>query len=376
MPRSDAHSEGFTFARDSGRLATLPPAGRQERLTITDVELIRVCVPYQEGIMPAGTPSEAPRYIVKIHTDAGIVGLGETGRTGSPDSEGVVRLFRAAEALKGKNVLDFDLSRQTGAFEVAFYDIVGKAVGWPVWRLLGGLAQHRVPVHYWSAKGHTPEGLKAVAERAVALGFTGIKMKRFLPLARALEIFASVSPTLKITVDLMGWYDGDFLPVVRELEAVGNVLVIEDPPPRADALDDYRKLRDQTSIPIAMHLYLNREGVRGMVRAISADACSVFNLGAGNMAEFVARSYLAGEAGIPVWHGSGHELGILDAAMIHACGAAPNCTYPNDILSHQRVHNLLATPIEFKDSYATVPDGPGLGVELDEDALRRYQVDS
>ena len=60
--------------------------------------------------------------------------------------------------------------------------------------------------------------------------------------------------------------------------------------------------------------------------------------------------------------------------MLHACAAAPNCTYPSDILSHQRVHNLLTRPIEFRDSYATVPDGPGLGVELDEDALRRYAV--
>jgi muconate cycloisomerase len=302
---------------------------------------------------------------------------------GGPESEAVVRLHEAAELLPGRNVLDFNLARlelpvQTdlGAFETAFYDILGKAVGWPVWRLLGGLAQRRIPVHYWAGKGLTPEELRALAERAVALGFSGVKMKRFNPLPQALEIFASVSPSLKITVDLMGHYAGDFLPVVRQLEAVGNVLAIEDPPPAADALDAYRQLRQETSIPIAMHLCINRDGVRGMVRAISAEACAIFNLGAGSTVEFVARSYLAGEAGIGVWHGSAHELGILDAAMLHACAAAPNCTYPSDILSHQRVHNLLATPIEFRDSYATVPDGPGLGVELDEDAVRRYRVDT
>ena len=366
---------------------TLPAAGRKERLTITQVELFRVCPPLQEGILARAAPPDfdvIPKYIVKVHTDAGIVGLGETHRmSGGPESPATVRLRQMAEWLKGRNVLDFNLAHlelpvptDVGAFETAFYDILGKAVGWPVWRLLGGLAQRRIPVHYWCGKGLTPEELKALAERAVALGFAGIKMKRFYPLPMALEIFASVSPALQITVDLMGRYAGDFLPVARELEAVGNVLAIEDPPPQIDALDAYRELRQQLRIPLAMHLYINREGVRGMVRAISAEACSVFNLGAGSMAEFVARSYLAGEAGIGVWHGSAHELGVLDAAMLHVCAAAPNCTYPSDILSHQRVHNLLATPIEIRDSCATVPDGPGLGIELDEDAVRRYQVDT
>ena len=370
-------------------VAALPAsaAGSRERLTITQVELFRVCPPLQPGILPRAAAADfdvIPKFIVKVHTDAGIVGLGETHRMGGgPDTEAVVRIHQAAEALKGKNVLDFNLAclelpvqTDTGAFECAFYDILGKAVGWPVWRLLGGLAQRRIPVHYWCGKGLSPEELRALAERAVALGFSGIKMKRFTPLPQALEIFASVSPKLKITVDLMGHYAGDFLPVVRQLEAIGNVLVIEDPPPAADALDAYRELRHQMNIPIAMHLYLNREGVRGMVRAINAESCTVFNLGAGNMAEFVARSYLAGEAGIGVWHGSAHELGILDAAMLHACAAAPNCTYPSDILSHQRVHNLLAKPFEMRDSHITVPNGPGLGVELDEDALRRYQAET
>jgi len=111
-----------------------------------------------------------------------------------------------------------------------------------------------------------------------------------------------------------------------------------------------------------------------MVNAISTEACSVFNLGAGNMANFVANSYLAGAVGMEVWHGSAHELGILDAALLHACAAAPNCTYPSDILSYQRVNNLLAKPIEIRNSYAIVTDAPGLGVELDMDAVKRYEM--
>ena len=55
------------------------------------------------------------------------------------------------------------------------------------------------------------------------------------------------------------------------------------------------------------------------------------------MASFLSNAYLAGAAGMPVWHGSGHELGILDAAMLHSCAAAANCTLPSDILSYERV---------------------------------------
>jgi L-alanine-DL-glutamate epimerase-like enolase superfamily enzyme len=92
------------------------------------------------------------------------------------------------------------------------------------------------------------------------------------------------------------------------------------------------------------------------------------------MASFVANAYLAGAAGMPVWHGSGNDCGIVDASYLHSCAAAPNCTLPSDILSFLREDDLIVEPIEIRSSYAIVSDKPGLGVELDEDAVRRYGV--
>ncbi|MEW6754283.1 MAG: mandelate racemase/muconate lactonizing enzyme family protein [Candidatus Latescibacterota bacterium] len=361
-------------------------AGRSDRLQITHVDLHYVSPPMQEGILSAaethGDLRQIPKFVLKVHTDAGLVGLGETHRMrGGPDSEAAARLRRAAQEVRGCNVFDFDLRHlrlpvdtDTGAFEVALYDLVGKAVGWPMWRLLGGRVRSRIPVHYWAGKRLTMEEIRALGQRAVALGFAGVKMKRSYPLVEALQTYADVSPDLKITVDLMGSYPDGFLADARQWQAVGNVLCIEDPPPGGHALDDYRRLRDELDIPIAMHGHINERGVRGMVDAIAAKACDVFNLGAGSTYDFLGRAYLAQEAGIPVWHGSAHELGILDAAILHACAAAPACTYPSDILSHQRVHDLLATPLAVAESCIAVPDGPGLGVELDDDALQRYAV--
>lgn len=148
MSEKQAQPRGDSLAG----VAALPSsaAGRRERLTITQVELFRVCPPLQAGILPAAAAPDfdvIPKFILKVHTDAGIVGLGETHRMrGGADDESTIRLRQAAELLVGRNVLDFNLSRlelpvptDTGAFECAFYDILGKAVGWPVWRLLGGL---------------------------------------------------------------------------------------------------------------------------------------------------------------------------------------------------------------------------------------------
>ena len=145
---------------------------------------------------------------------------------------------------------------------------------------------------------------------------------------------------------------------------------MEDPINKTD-LAGYRELRQKLKTPIALHL----GAPRAMIEAIRAGACSIFNTGPSpSMASFVSNCYLAAAAGMPVWHGSGHELGILDAAMLHSCAAAANCTLPSDILSYQRVDDLIVQPIEIRDSYAIVSDRPGLGIELDEDAVHRYQV--
>jgi L-alanine-DL-glutamate epimerase-like enolase superfamily enzyme len=148
------------------------------------------------------------------------------------------------------------------------------------------------------------------------------------------------------------------------------VLVFEDPFPKHD-LAAYRELCRQVKTRVALHL----ADPRAMLQAIREQACSVFNTG-GNpgMAGFVSNCYLAAAAGIPVWHGSGCDLGILDASYLHSCAAAPNCTLPSDILSYLREDDLIADPIDIRDSFAMVSDRPGLGVQLDDDAVRRHQV--
>lgn len=366
-------------------LAAIPAsaAGRAERLRITRVELFKVVVPMQNDIINSPEfgndaltefPS-IPKFIVKLHTDAGIVGIGETSR-GLQEAP----LRRNAEFLNGKNLFDLNLTRlglpaQAGyqGFESACYDAAGKALGWPVYKLLGGLAQPKVLVNYWCGRKN-PADIRRVAERALKGNFNGVKIKGRPgdPVVKAVEAIASVSPALKITVDFNGYHKdaAEFLPIGKGLDAVGNMLVIEDPINKND-LAGYRELRSKLKTPIALHL----GSPKAMIEAIRANACTIFNTGPSpSMASFVSNAYLAGAAGMPVWHGSGHELGILDAAMLHSCAAAANCTLPSDILSHQRVDDLIVEPIDIRNSYALVSTRPGLGVDLDEDAVRRYRA--
>ena len=365
-------------------LAALPKnvAGHTERLKVTRVELFRVAVPMQDDIIHSPefteTPgfSMVPKYILKVHTDSGIVGVGESTR----GADGAA-MRRNAKFVEGNNILDFNLTRlelpeKAGyrAFEAAFYDIVGKAIGWPVYRLLGGLAQRKVLVGYWCGRKNATD-MRRVAQRAKAGRFTSIKMKCKLgdPVVDSVEAIAEVAPAIKVIVDpntRFLTYE-ETLPIAKALDRIGNMLVLEDPFDKRD-LAGYRELRKQIKTPVALHL----GNPRAMIEAIRADACEVFNTGGGpSMAGFLSNCYLAQAVGFPVWHGSSHDMGIWDATYLHSCAAAPNCTLPSDILSYQRVDDLIVEPIKMVDSYAIVSDQPGLGIELDEDAVRRYQVE-
>ena len=282
-------------------------------------------------------------------------------------------------SLKGKAVFDFNLTRLAlpdpaayPAFEMALYDIVGKAVGWPVWRLLGGLGQPKVFASYWCGR-KTVEGMKRVAERAKAGNFKNIKMKAKQgdPVVEAVEMIAKVAPGVSVVMDPNARYNSlkDFLEVALKLEKIGNMLVYEDPFDKTD-YEGYRKLRSLVKTHVALHM----NDTKGLIKGIWKQACSAFNTGpTTSMASFLSNCYIAEVEGIPVWHSSSCDLGIYDAAYAHSCAAAPNCTLPSDILGYLREDDLVVTPIEIKDSYAIVPQTPGLGVELDEDAARKYR---
>ncbi|MCZ2074042.1 MAG: hypothetical protein LC130_03460 [Bryobacterales bacterium] len=351
-------------------------------LKVERVEYIKVVVPMRPGVVVSEDygPNldirlrdfdKYPKFILKVHA-GGLTGIGETGRDVPQEA-----VAKNAEFLTGKNLWHLDMAspalglperRTADGFEIAIYDLIGKSQGMPVYNLLGGRQQEKVAVSYWTGQRTLPDLIR-VGERAVELGFRNLKFKARYgdPIDRQLAAVSKAAPELSFIVDFNSSYPNlvSFLPVGQRLQQFN--LTIEDPVPKR--LDWFREFRRRLSIPLA----ITPSGAAQMYEAIRAEACDVFNLG-GTMRDFVRNCYVAELAGIPVWHGSGVELGIRDMSFIHAAAATKSCTVPSDTLCFLRQSDLLATPFQVKGGYITVPTTPGLGVELDEAALRKYRL--
>ena len=134
-------------------------------------------------------------------------------------------------------------------------------------------------------------------------------------------------------------------------------------------LNEYRRLKGETSVLVAPHF----QNPRQIIDAVHLEAVDAFNVAPSDW-DFLDMARIAASADIPVWQASNVDLGIFDAFRLHASAAAPNCTFGSDLCGNfAHEHSLLKAPL-VQDGYAIVPTGPGLGVELDEDAVARYAI--
>ena len=348
-------------------------------MRINKAEFVSVRVPFVQSmeILNRGENSLAsiPKIILKFHMDEGIIGIGESYRGVSEES-----VRAASQLLIGKDPLDMnfqELRMPYGLdhlFEQAILDIVGKALRMPVYKLLGGAYRSEVPVSAWSpyhGEGN-PEKVASIAKMAADRGYSVIKLKAYGQVVETVEaIKRAVGPDMGIVLDPnTGFlYPSTAIKLARKLEGF-NIVCLEDPVPKAN-LDWYVLLREKIDIPIALHI-----GGADIINAIKKGACDIINTG-GTMHEFKKYAAVAELAGIPVWHGSGNDLGILEASYLHACAATKNATLTSDIFGEFcRVDDLIEEPIQIEKGLAKVPQKPGLGVELDERAIKRYQAGS
>ena len=374
-------------------------------MKITHIEVSRVHVPMKTDPADESVAAVADGYvptaglhkhIIRLHTDEGIAGLGETWK-GTPDAA----VHKAAEALLRQDPTRLSLHRlplphnaelvnardhgelvavrpvahnpSIHAFEVAVADVVGQAHGVPLCQLLGGAVRDRVLVHYWSGR-RTPQDLARVARRARELGFGGIKIKCVLEdpnLERVQAIHDACGPDFRISLDPNQRFRTieATLALARAMEGY-PIEVFEDPLPKDD-LSNYVRLRQEMHIPLALHL----EHPEDVLEAIRLGAADVFNL-RGTMTTVARLGYMAEVAGMSIWRGSGLDLGILDASYAHVCAATPACTLGSDIIGQfMREDDLIVDPLVYKAGHVLVPEGPGLGVQLDEEALAHYTVD-
>ena len=368
-------------------------------MKITRVETFAVIVPLHEGawhsaeFVPEGYAyggqwmrlhwPEFPSVILKLHTDEGLVGLGEVPK-GVP--EATVR--QSAPFFEGRDLWSFnlqelpletmwfpDLSVYCG-YEMALFDLMGKALGIPSYRLLGGgKFRDLVPVSRCSGR-MSPEHAARTAIECVAQGYSVLKMKATAddPLAdRLAAIQEAVGDRLSIVVDPNErfYQPARLFALEAELRERGIAIVqcYESPYDQTN-LDWYVLARNKIATPLALHL----ESPSAVREAIKREACDWLNI-SGPMVNVYKLAAMAEAAGIPTWHGSGVDLGIAEAAHVHACASSRSMTLTSDICGETlRVDDLIVDPLVIADGHVRVPEGPGLGVSLDEEAVERYRV--
>lgn len=340
-------------------------------LKITEVERIVVNVPFTPRAHEWNALlvwNWSVVEVIRVHTDAGITGWGETlphYGWGNVTDEAVARV-------KGGNPADFLADDSLGpGLQMAIYDLVGKANGVPASALIGQRVREWCPIAWWNTK-MPPEVLAEEAREAVAAGYTFHKFK-VRPWIDVYEQVAQVSaatpPEYRLDVD---WNSmllsvGEATPVLRELDTMEKIAIYETPIPHPD-LEGYRQLREKVARPLAVHVkghplvpVLKNETTDGFVMDVGVEAMIKYNA---ISAEF-GKNYWIQLVG----------TGITTAMVAQLGSVMSHARWPAVTVMNNYSDDLLVDPLTIRDGYLKAPDGPGLGVEIDEEALERFRME-
>jgi D-galactarolactone cycloisomerase len=343
--------------------------------------------------------------LVELTTDDGVVGIGEAWGPAKATA-GYLELIK--DAFVGRELYDreailsdilcrrYHLGWQNqmlaciSGINIAIHDAMGKMLGLPVCKLLGGRIRDRIPAYASDGYlSHDPDNqLDAQLERIAGQGFPAAKFKIGLgPKSDALRVALArriLGEDMLLLVDANGNYTVDVaLDSMRRL-APYDVHFYEEPLPPQD-FEGYRILTSRAPIPVATGEALYT--IYDFTRLIAPRAVDVVQpdptlCGGLDQAKAIALLCQAHNVRFSphVWGGA---VGV--AAAVHLLASLPDyphsdhSPYPRlleyDVGANPLRDELLTEPLRAVEGYVAVPDKPGLGIELDPDAVRRYRVD-
>jgi D-galactarolactone cycloisomerase len=338
--------------------------------------------------------------LVRVTTDQGITGWGEAHAVTTPRAVKTVIADLFKPILIGQDARNIEpiwekmysterlrgygsgyWMRAIGGIDIALWDILGKALGAPVWQLLGGKFRDRLQT-YAAVGGRSVSQLRDNAQRLLAEGHTVMTMGLGKGGAETYDIerVVAVSEVLKgkgqVLVDSLGAYTLHEATILgSRLDQLGNVGWWEDVLVPED-MEGYARLAEVVRVPItAGEQYSNRFQFRDLFRLRAADIVNpdVSRMG---ITEMKRIAIMADVHNVLFSPHQGMGSAPYRAASLHLAAAAPNFAIleGGNGANGPLVNPLLKEPFVYKGGYAEVPDRPGLGVEFDEKALGRVIV--
>ncbi len=339
-------------------------------MKIVDIERILVDVPFtdrQQRITRRTVYNWSLLELCRVTTDTGHVGWGETvpHYTHQRVTDAVVQ-----RAL-GSSPADLLFDDGIGAgLQMALFDVVGKVLNVPAHRLLGKKVRDATPISWWCSHSG-PDDWAAEARDAVAMGYTSLKTKPrpwWDVLAQIEAVSAATPDHFRIDMDPNGTLDNaaTAIPILMQLAEYERVAMFETPIPQKDLLGN-RQIRRIVPRPIAMHF-----GNPPFVTAVREEVCDGFVIN-GGANRVLQQGALAAGASMPFWL----QLvgnGLTSTWAAHLGAVLSHATWPTITCINLYSHQLLSEPICVLGGYQSVPQGPGLGVVVDENAVERYRV--
>ena len=367
-------------------------------MQITKVEILATDVPFkgsQENVgeIFLGKWQLCRFVVVKVHTDEGIVGYGESApfaRTSQMGQKPIMDTLAdyVAPAVMGMDPFQVEAiwkamdraapyaAQAKGAIDMALYDIMGKKTGMPAYNFMGGLVRREIPLQA-IVTIDTLDNMKKASLRWVEQGFGTIRIKlglgelnKDIQLVR--EIRKAIGDSVRLRVDPNQAYSlkdaRKMIPVLEE----NDVEIYEQPISWSD-LDGLAQINASTHIPVMPHESMS--SIYDVKELMDRKAVSLFTLKTdrpGGITKARITRDLAELYNIPCVVMSSVELGISTFASMQFAATLKQMDFACEASGPYEIEDISVGSNRIVNGAFQVPDGPGFGVEVDEERLRRY----
>jgi L-rhamnonate dehydratase len=371
-------------------------------MKITGVEAIYV----RQHEVKEQCDSGQDALIIKVHTDAGITGIGEVdsnplgvkgvieGPFSHTTAAGLASLIIGEDPFETERLWHkmyrgniYGGRRGVGlhaisGIDIALWDIKGKALGLPVWKLLGGGFHQKMRCYASTLFGPTPKETGELGRRMADQGFTAVKFG-WDPMGRdretdhglVREARKGIGPNVDLLIDAGLVWDSKTA-LQRAIAFAEHDIYWLEEPLRPDDYEGYRRLAESTPVRIAAgEEESNRQSFLDLMDKGKIDVVQVDLTRCGGFTEAMKIAALAWDRGLPVAN-HGFTTYINVTAALHWLNSIPNaliCEFVTEEETNLR-ESLTKQKLRAVDGYLPMPQEPGLGIELDEDAIQKYRV--